>query len=207
MLTLTSLPSPASCPGRPLNWVQGHNSLWFAGKYRIRAHVFCGNLHVIRLIDCMHNSKSAYHQNDHFKTRISAATDAKQILLQKFHNRPKLDDPAVIARQAAQKAVSDARAVRVAERKAAAVAEVARLAALQAAEAAAQKARETEEALRAAEQAAREIEEARQLASAQMAQETRAVLLDAEKKARALALAAEQKALRDARYAARKARR
>ena len=92
--------------------------------------------------------------------------------------RSKQADPAALDRQAALKAISEARDARHAERKAVRDAEASRLAA--------------EQAATAAEQAAREAEELR------LAKETAA---------RTAALEAQQKATRDARYAARKARR
>jgi Family of unknown function (DUF6481) len=110
--------------------------------------------------------------------RLNAAAAAKKAALERFRAKPGPDDPAVREQQAALKAISDARELRAAERKAAREAEAARQAA--------------EEAARAAEQAAREEEERR---------------LAAEAAARAVALEAERKAARDARYAARKARR
>jgi hypothetical protein len=110
------------------------------------------------------------HARTNFDDRLSAAAAAKQALLERFRARPSPDDPAEIARQAALKAVSDARDVRIAERKAAKEAEAARL---------------------AAEEAARRVQ---------------AQAAAAEAKVRAAAAEAERKAARDARYAARKAR-
>jgi hypothetical protein len=110
------------------------------------------------------------HARTNFDDRLSAAAAAKQALLERFRARPSPDDPAEIARQAALKAISDARDVRTAERKAAKEAEAARVAA----EAAAQRERER--------------------------------LAAVEAKAHAAAAEAERKAARDARYAARKAR-
>jgi hypothetical protein len=110
-------------------------------------------------------------KNASFSDRLNAAAAAKKAALERFHARPGPDDPAVREQQAAQKAISEAREVRMAERKAA---------------------REAETARQAAEQAAREAEEQR---------------LAAEAAAQAVALEAERKAARDARYAARKARR
>ncbi len=110
------------------------------------------------------------HTRTNFDDRLSAAAAAKQALLDRFRARPGPDDPAEIARQAALKAISDARDVRNAERKAAKEAELARL---------------------AAEEAAKRVQ---------------AQIAAAEAKARAIAAEAERKALRDARYAARKAR-
>jgi Family of unknown function (DUF6481) len=110
------------------------------------------------------------HARTNFDDRLSAAAAAKQALLERFRARPSPDDPAEIARQAALKAISDARDVRIAERKAAKEAEAARL---------------------AAEEAARRVQ---------------AQVAAAEAKVRAVAAEAERKAARDARYAARKAR-
>jgi hypothetical protein len=110
------------------------------------------------------------HARTNFDDRISAAAAAKQALLERFRARPTAGDPAWIEQQAALKAISDARDIRIAERKAAKEAEAARVAA----ELAAQRVRD-------------------QVAAA-------------EAKARAAAQEAERKAIRDARYAARKAR-
>jgi hypothetical protein len=119
---------------------------------------------------------SAAPKNTGLSDRLGAAAAAKNAMLERF--RSKQADPAVLERQAALKAISDARDARQAERKAAREAEAARLAA--------------ERAAAAAEQAAREAEE-RRLAN--------------EAAGRTAALEAQQKAARDARYAARKARR
>ena len=115
---------------------------------------------------------------DHFNDRQAASAKAKKALQEKFLSRPGPDDPAVQARLAEQKAIAEARDIRQAERRAAKAAE----AALQA---------EADARLRIEQEA-----------------------LDAEviaRKARAaeavLELAAKQKAARDARYAARNARR
>jgi hypothetical protein len=110
------------------------------------------------------------HARTNFDDRLSAAAAAKQALLERFRARPSPDDPAEIERQAALKAIADARDIRNAERKAAKEAEAARL---------------------AAEEAAKRVEEQKAAIEA---------------KARAVAQEAERKALRDARYAARKAR-
>ena len=110
------------------------------------------------------------HARTNFDDRLSAAAAAKQALLERFRARPSPDDPAEIERQAALKAIADARDVRNAERKAAKEAEAARL---------------------AAEEAAKRVEEQKAAIEA---------------KARAVAQEAERKAIRDARYAARKAR-
>jgi hypothetical protein len=110
------------------------------------------------------------HARTNFDDRLSAAAAAKQALLERFRARPTAGDPAWVEQQAALKAISDARDIRIAERKAAKEAEAARV---------------------AAEQAAQRVRD--QVAAA-------------EAKARAVAQEAERKAIRDARYAARKAR-
>jgi hypothetical protein len=115
------------------------------------------------------NRKPA-HARTNFDDRISAAAAAKQALLERFRARPAADDPAEIARQAALKAIADAREARAAERRAAKEAELARLAA----------------------------EEAARKAAADLAAK--------EAKQRAAADEASRKAARDAKYAARKAR-
>jgi hypothetical protein len=115
---------------------------------------------------------------DSYDERIATAANARKAALEKFRAKPPADDPAVLARQAAQQAVIDARAVRAAERQAAREVEAARKAA--------------EDVARLAEEAAREAEKAVALAA---------------QAARKLAEEAERKAIRDARYAARKARR
>ena len=122
--------------------------------------------------------KSNGYKNDDFNNRLSTAANAKTALLEKFRARPGPDDPAVIARRAAQAEIEAARDVRIAERKRAREAEAVRLAAEQAALAAEQKAKDVELLARKAEEIAR-----------------------------AAARAAEAKAARDARYAARTARR
>lgn len=111
------------------------------------------------------------HKDDNFGNRLSAAANAKKAMLERFRARPSPNDPATLERQAARKAISDARDARIAERKAARAAEAARLA--------------DEEKAKIAEQAAQKAETLRGAAT----------------------LAAEQKAARDARYAARKMRR
>jgi hypothetical protein len=110
-------------------------------------------------------------KHDNFNERLTTAASSKASLLEKFRARPAPDSPEMLERQAAQKAISDAREARYAERWAARAAEAAKQAA--------------EEKARIAEEKARMAEE----------------------KARATAQAAEQKATRDARYAARRARR
>jgi hypothetical protein len=101
------------------------------------------------------SSKPA-HARTNFDDRLSAAAAAKQALLERFRARPSPDDPAEIARQAALKAISDAREGRAAERKAAKEAEAARLAAEEAARRADEQRAEAEAKARArAEEAAR----------------------------------------------------
>ncbi len=113
--------------------------------------------------------------------RLSTAANAKKALLDKFRARPAADDPDVVARGEARKAISEARETRTAEREAARAEEQAREAAERAREAAERVGRE----LAAQEQQAREA---------------------AETAEREAALEIERKAQRDARYAARKAR-
>jgi hypothetical protein len=110
-----------------------------------------------------------------FKDRAETAAAAKKALLEAFKTRPAADDPVVVARQEARRAVLEARATREAERK---------------------RIKEEEEARRRAEEEARRHAEAEEAAR-------RA----AEAAARDEQIRAERKALRDARYAARKARR
>jgi hypothetical protein len=116
-----------------------------------------------------------------FSDRLSAAKNAKQAMTAKFLQRPGSDDPAVVEKRQAREAVSAARAVRTAERDAHAAAA--------AAEAAAQEERATAQAAASAAEAA--------------AQQEREA---AENEANKAQLELEQKAARDARYAARKAR-
>jgi hypothetical protein len=94
------------------------------------------------------------HTRTNFDDRLSAAAAAKQALLERFRARPSPDDPAEIARQAALKAISDARDVRAAERKAAKEAEAARLAAEEAARRAQEQIAASEAKARAAAQEA-----------------------------------------------------
>src|SRR5258707_7358750 len=62
-----------------------------------------------------------------FRERLNAAAEAKKAALEKFRARAGTDDPAVVERQAARKAVSDAREVREEARKAAREQDAARL--------------------------------------------------------------------------------
>jgi hypothetical protein len=128
----------------------------------------------------MSSTKSSAPSPKHNNTvadRLGAAAAAKRAMLERFKARPAADDPAYIEQQAALKAIADAREARAAERRAERAAEAER----EAAAAAAKK----------AEQAAAEAERQRQIREAAF---------------RAEALEREKKAARDARYAARKAR-
>jgi Family of unknown function (DUF6481) len=62
---------------------------------------------------------SAFKDSDDFNERLSTAAKARQVSLEKFRARPRADDPAVVERQAARLATSQARhickAVRAAE--------------------------------------------------------------------------------------------
>jgi hypothetical protein len=122
--------------------------------------------------------KSNAYKNDDFNNRLTSAANAKNALLERFRARPGPDDPAVIARKAAQAEIEAAREIRIAERKKAREAEAIRLAIEQAALLAEQQAKDVELQARKAEEAARAAERL-----------------------------AEAKAARDARYAARRARR
>ncbi|TVV74050.1 DUF6481 family protein [Sphingomonas solaris] len=112
-----------------------------------------------------------------FNDRAAAAAKAKQAALEKFKAKPVLDEATLAARRVAE----EAKAAREAERRAA------RTAAKEAAE------QEKLAAIAAKEAAAREAEEAK-------ARE------ESDNIARQIELLAEQKAARDAKYAARKAR-
>jgi hypothetical protein len=126
-------------------------------------------------------SMSGFKDSDDFNERLSTAAKAKQATLEKFRARARADDPAVLERQAARLATSQARDAR----KAARVAEITR---------------SEEEAIRhAAEEAARKATVAAEEAARKAAAE-------AEKAALEVTLEAERKTARDARYAARKAR-
>jgi hypothetical protein len=120
-----------------------------------------------------------------FNDRMTAAADAKKALMEKFRAKPAPDDPTVLARQAARQEILRQREIRQAEREIARQAELVRQAELEAARLAAETAREAER-------------------QAQIAEEAR---LAAEKAAAEKELEAQRKAARDARYAARKARR
>lgn len=113
-----------------------------------------------------------------FGERLSTASSAKRAMAAKFLQRPGLDDPAVVERRAALVAVSVARDGRRAEREEKRLAEQARIAAE----------REARAAASAAQQAADDERAAAEKAVSDAAREI------------------DQKAARDARYAARKAR-
>lgn len=117
------------------------------------------------------------HKSDGFNDRLATAAKAKEAMLERFRARPGPNDPAMLEQQAARKAVADARDARNAARKIARDAEAARL-----------------KAEKAAEAERRKIQAAQEAAEAEAAAQ------------RAAALPALQKAARDARYAARKAR-
>lgn len=118
-------------------------------------------------------------KGDKFADRAAAAAAAKRALVDSFKAaKPAADDPAVLARQAERKAIAEARDIRAAERK---------------------KLKELDDQRRVAEDVAR-IE-----AERIKAEEEAARLVEAA--ARDEAIKAQRKAERDAKYAARKARR
>ena len=112
-----------------------------------------------------------------FNERLSAAAEARKVQLDKFRAKPGPNDPAVVERQAARRAAVIARDVRAAERKIAKAQLAAKEAERHAAEQAEKAMREVDALQKAADQAARDVTSV-----------------------------TEQKAARDARYAARKAR-
>ncbi len=120
--------------------------------------------------------------NDDLSERRKDAAAAKRTMLERFRARPAADDPAIMERKAARLVASQERKARTAERAVARRAEMER-------QAAELKLREEDAARMAAAQAEREIAERRAEGD------------------RAVDLLAEQKAARDSRYAARKARR
>ena len=113
-----------------------------------------------------------------FNERATSAAKAKQSLIEKFRARPGPDDPAVQAKIAERLAVAEAREKRDQERKLA---------------------KEADAARKAIEELERQAEAVRK--AAEKTEEEKARKLDL------LAIEAERKAARDARYAARKARR
>ena len=116
-------------------------------------------------------------KGDNFRDRATAAADARKKLAERFKQAPKPDDPRVLALAEERRAIADARELRQADR-----------------------------AKVKAEQEVQKAEEARLKAidDARAAEEAR--LLAIQDRARQLQVAAEQKAARDARYAARKAK-
>jgi len=136
------------------------------------------------------------YKGTNFNDRAKAAAAAKQAALEKFRAKPAPDDPAVLARQAERQAIAEARAQRAAEREVARQAEAARLAAEAETRRVEQLARDAEEKRRQAEEA---IEEKRRQAEAAVEAAQQAI--------RNAEMEVERKAARDARYAARKARR
>ena len=131
-----------------------------------------------------------------FNDRKNASANAKAALLEKLRNRPAADDPAALAKQAERQAILDAREKRNAEREAARLEHDREL--------------EAERAALAAAEAAAQAERERQLeADRVIAESEKAALEEArlQRAARIIADEAERKAARDARYAARKAKR
>ena len=128
-----------------------------------------------------------YREKD-FSERISAQSEAKRALLDKFKSRPSADDPRMLAKQAERKAILEARAIRETERE---------------------KLKQERLVREAKERAEREAaEEAARLQAEAAAQEEakRREIEENERVSRLLADEAERKAKRDARYAARKSR-
>lgn len=115
------------------------------------------------------------------KDRLADAAQAKRAALEKFKSMPGVDDPAAIERRREREAIATAREARTAERKRV-------------------RAESASEAARQTELAAQAVAEAQILAT-QHAQRA-----EAEQAAQNAQLKVEQKAARDARYAARKAR-
>ena len=124
-----------------------------------------------------------------FGDRLATAAAAKQALLEKAKAKAKANDPELLKKQAERAAIAAAREARENERREAKRAEEARIAA------------EREAARIAAEEAAAAA--AAEAAAAAAAEEAERV---ARRKAKPVLTEAEQKAARDARYAARKPR-
>jgi hypothetical protein len=112
-----------------------------------------------------------------FSERLGAAAEARKAQLEKFRAKPGPDDPATVERQEARRATAIARDARDAERKTTKDQTAAKEAERHAAEQAGITTREADALQEAADKAARDV-----------------------------TTLAEQKAARDARYAARKAR-
>jgi len=142
----------------------------------------------------------SHFKSPNFSERLDTAANAKKAALERYRVKSAANDPGVEARKAARLVAQAARDTRGAQRRAT---------------------RRDAKALEAAEQAAREIEQAEQAArkiAQELEQASREIVRDAERRAGILAkaaakadqdiaLQAEQKAARDARYAARRARR
>ena len=137
-----------------------------------------------------------FPKNDSISSRLATASDARKAMLKRFAQRPDPNDPEVQKRAAERLAIAAAREARQEERKAAKAAEAERQVKLA-----------EEKAAEARAQAARDAEAAAEMEARALDLHERAAMAEVETKARALALAAEQKAARDARYAARQARR
>jgi hypothetical protein len=58
----------------------------------------------------------SFQNNQRLTDRLDAAAKARSETLARFRERPAADDPAVLARQSARRAVVDAREIRAAER-------------------------------------------------------------------------------------------
>ena len=116
-------------------------------------------------------------KGDNFRDRATAAADARKKLAERFKQAPKPDDPRVLALAEERRAIAGARELRQAERA---------------------KIKAEQETQKAEQARLKAIEDAR------AAEEAR--LLAIQDRARQLQVAAEQKAARDARYAARKAK-
>lgn len=124
-----------------------------------------------------------------FAERRTEAQEAKKALLEKFKARPGPDDPQVQAKKAEREAILDARSKRAEEKE---------------------KLRQARLALEEEERRRREAEEEAARIAAEEASKAEAAARESEENdriARLLADEAERKAKRDARYAARKARR
>jgi hypothetical protein len=135
-----------------------------------------------------HRRSMAKFQDTNFADRLNAAAKAKKAALEKFLAKPAEDDPALAERRAARAAALAARERRTAEKKAA---------------------REAAEAAAAIEQAAREEALKREEEARAIALKEEEAAREAEREAEAIRQVErerEQKAARDARYAARKAR-
>ncbi len=127
-----------------------------------------------------------------FQDRQKTAAEARKALLEKFKSRPAEDDPVVIEREAKRREIAAAREARAAEREAKRLAE------------AEQKARDEAEQ-NAKTQARLEAEEREREALSLLEAKQREVEAQEAVEAKAL-LEIQQKAERDARYAARKGR-